>query len=48
MGTRMNSSPRLAFCFIASRARCLKLASSISLIVPFMPSSSRSFISAGS
>jgi transposase len=42
------SSPRRAFCFIASAERRLNTESSISLIVPFMPSRSRSLGEAGS
>ena len=43
-----NNSPRRAFWRKASRERCRNSDSSISLIVPFMPSSNRSFGSRGS
>ena len=39
---------QLVTCFIASAERCLKTESSISLIVPFMPSRRRSLMDRGS
>ena len=48
MATRRTKTPRWAFCSSAACARSRKLATSISLIVPFMPNNNRSFVSLGS
>ena len=48
IGTRRTRSPLRAFCSSAAYARSRKLATSISLIVPFMPNSKRSFVSLAS
>ena len=45
---RLNNSPRLAFCSSADCARCRNVATSISLIVPFIPNTSLSLICLGS
>ena len=48
IGTRRTKAPRCAFCRIAACARSRKLATSISLMVPFMPNNNRSLVSLGS